>query len=70
MTSGPRLEMVGSQRSVGGFHGVRVSSRVFLVLRWMTLEKVLGVRIERRWLYLAARVLGVGPTRRCLILSS
>jgi hypothetical protein len=40
------------------------------VLRWMTLEKVLGVRIERRWLYLAARVLGVGPTRHCLILSS
>jgi hypothetical protein len=23
----------------------------------------------RRWLYLAAKALGVGPTRRCLILS-
>jgi hypothetical protein len=31
----------------------------------MTLEKVLGVGVVRRWLYLAAKVLGVGPARRC-----
>jgi hypothetical protein len=29
VTSGPRLEMVDSWRSVGGFYGVRVSFRVF-----------------------------------------
>jgi hypothetical protein len=40
-----------------------------LVLRWMTLKKVPGVGIVRRWLYLAAKALGVGPTRRCLVLS-
>jgi hypothetical protein len=30
MTSGSRLEMVGSLRLVGGFHGVQTYSRVFL----------------------------------------
>jgi hypothetical protein len=29
MTSGSKLEMVGSQRSIGGFHSVWVSSGVF-----------------------------------------
>jgi hypothetical protein len=42
---------------------------VFLALRWMTLEKVPGADAVRRGLYLAAKVLGVSPTRRCLILS-
>jgi hypothetical protein len=40
MTGGCRLEMVSSPRSVGGFHGVRAYSRVFLVMRWVMLEKV------------------------------
>jgi hypothetical protein len=42
---------------------------VFLALKWTTLEKVLGVGVVRRWFYLAVKVLGVGPTRCCLILS-
>jgi hypothetical protein len=42
---------------------------VFLALRWMTLEKVLRVSVVRRWLYLAAKALGVGSARRCLALS-
>jgi hypothetical protein len=42
---------------------------VFLVLRWMTLEKVPRAGAVRRWLYLSAKVLGVDPARRCLILS-
>jgi hypothetical protein len=29
VTSGPKLEMVGSWRSVGGFYGIRVRSGVF-----------------------------------------
>jgi hypothetical protein len=45
------------------------ASRVFLALRWMTLEKVLRVSVVRRWLYLAAKALGVGSARRCLALS-
>jgi hypothetical protein len=44
-------------------------SGVFLALRWTTLEKVLGVSVMRRWLYLAAKALGVCPARRCLVLS-
>jgi hypothetical protein len=36
-------EMVGSLRSVGGFHGVRAYSVVFLAMRWMMLENVPGV---------------------------
>jgi hypothetical protein len=28
---GPKLEMVSSYRSVGGFHGVQISSRVFFL---------------------------------------
>jgi hypothetical protein len=35
--------------------GVLLGSRVFLALRWMTLEKVLGVGAVRCWLYLAAK---------------
>jgi hypothetical protein len=35
----------------------------------MTLQKVPGVGAVRRWLYLAAKALGVSPARRCLILS-
>jgi hypothetical protein len=38
---GPRLEKVGSWRSVRGFHDVLIGSREFLMLRWTTLEKVL-----------------------------
>jgi hypothetical protein len=45
------------------------ASRVFLALRWMTLEKVLRVSVVRRWLYLTAKALRVGPARHCLILS-
>jgi hypothetical protein len=33
---------------------------VFLALRWMTLEKVIGVGAMSRWLYLAAMALAVG----------
>jgi hypothetical protein len=33
----------------------------------MTLKKVLGVGDVRRWLYLAAKVLGVSPARCCLV---
>jgi hypothetical protein len=29
--------------------------------------KVLGVGAVRRWLYLIAKALGVGPARRCLV---
>jgi hypothetical protein len=42
MTSGSRLEMVGSPSLIGGFHSVRACSRVFLVMRWTMLEKVSG----------------------------
>jgi hypothetical protein len=35
--------------------GVLLGSQVFLALRWMMLEKVLGVGVERRWLYLASK---------------
>jgi hypothetical protein len=33
------------------------------------LEKVLGVGAMRRWLHFAAKALGVGPARRCLVLA-
>jgi hypothetical protein len=39
---------------------------VFLVLRWTTLEKVIGVGVVP---YLATKVLGVGHVRRCLVSS-
>jgi hypothetical protein len=42
MANGSKLEMVDSPRSVGGFHGVRASSGVFLAMRWMMLQKVPG----------------------------
>jgi hypothetical protein len=38
-------------------------------LRWTTLEKVPGVGTVRHWLYLAAKALGVGRAKRCLVLS-
>jgi hypothetical protein len=54
MTSGPRLEMVGSRRSVGAFMafpsvpgsssylpGALFGSRAFLVLRWSTPRMIL-----------------------------
>jgi hypothetical protein len=70
MTNGLRLQMVSSYRSVGGFHGVLISSRVFsIALRWTTLEKVPRVGAMRRCLYLASKALGVGLARRCLVLS-
>jgi hypothetical protein len=63
MTSGDLL----LRRSV---HRSRLrSSRVLLALRWMMLEMVLGVGVMRRWLYLAAMDLGIGPARCCLVLS-
>jgi hypothetical protein len=34
----------------------------------MTLEKASGVSAVRHWLYLAAKALGVGPARHCLVL--
>jgi hypothetical protein len=40
---------------------------VFSALRWVTLKKVLRVGAMRRYLYLAAKVLGVVPARRCLV---
>jgi transposase len=43
---------------------------VFLVLGWITLEKVLGVGAMRRWLYLAAMALRVSPARRWLYLAA
>jgi hypothetical protein len=42
---------------------------LFLVLRWMTLEKVLKVSVVSFWFYLAANALGVGPARHCVVLS-
>jgi hypothetical protein len=39
------------------------------VLRWMTLEKDLGVGAVRHLLYMAAKAPGVDPARCCLVLS-
>jgi hypothetical protein len=44
MTSGAKTR----EGRFGGFHGVLVDSREFLALRWMMLEKVLGVSALRR----------------------
>jgi hypothetical protein len=57
MTSGFRLEIDGSSRLVGGFHNVWACSRVFLVMRWMILEKVLGVAALWDQLCFAAKFL-------------
>jgi hypothetical protein len=38
-----------------GFHSVLVGSRDFLMLRWVMLEKVLGVSAVRSWPYLVAK---------------
>jgi hypothetical protein len=54
---------------VGGFCGVPIGSREFLTQGWMTLEKVPKVGAVRRWLHLAAKALGLDPTRHCLVLS-
>jgi hypothetical protein len=35
--------------------GILLGSRVFLAVRWMTLEKVPRVGPVRHWLYLAAK---------------
>jgi hypothetical protein len=47
MASGSRFEMVSSPGSVGGFHGVRAYSGVFLVMRWTMLKKV--PRVAALW---------------------
>jgi hypothetical protein len=57
MTSGSRLEMVSSPRSVGGFHNVRACSGVFLAIRWAMLELVLGVTTLRDMLCFTAKFL-------------
>jgi hypothetical protein len=56
MTSGSRHDMVSSLRLVGGFHDVRTCSGVFLVMRWMMLEKVLGVTALRAQLSSKAKL--------------
>jgi hypothetical protein len=38
-----------------GFHDLLVYSGVFLTLRWMMIEKVLGVSAMRSWPYLVAK---------------
>jgi hypothetical protein len=60
MTSGFKLETSIHRGRLGAF-------RVFLVLRWITLKKVPRVGVVRHWLYLAAKVFGVGPARCSLI---
>jgi hypothetical protein len=49
----PRLRRLAHRCWLGAFG-------VFLALRWMTLEKVIGVGAMSRWLYLAAMALAVG----------
>jgi hypothetical protein len=44
LTNGSRLEMVGSPRSIGGFHGVQVCSKVFQSLSLSVLWASLAVR--------------------------
>jgi hypothetical protein len=52
---------VGRFVGVGwGFHGLLISSRVFLALRWMMLEKVFGVGAMRSVPYLLAKPSKVG----------
>jgi hypothetical protein len=41
MTSGSSLEIVGWPRSIEVFHIVRAYSGVFIVMRWLVLQKVL-----------------------------
>jgi hypothetical protein len=55
MTSGAKLEMVGSPRSVGGFQGVLISFREFLTLWKVMLKKILGAGVVRSWPYLIAK---------------
>jgi hypothetical protein len=37
------------------------------VVRWTILEKAPGGGAMRRWLYLAAKALGVCPAKHCLV---
>jgi hypothetical protein len=70
MTSGALvLRKLVHRGRLEGFHCVLVGSREFLMRRWTTLEKVPGVDVVRRWLYLAAKTLEVGPARHCLVSS-
>jgi hypothetical protein len=70
MTSRSRLKMVGSSRSVGGFHGVRACSGVFLAMRWTMLEKVLGVTALSDRLCFTAMFLLWPIWMGCLVLNS
>jgi hypothetical protein len=54
---------------VGGFYGVLIGSKEFLALKWMTLKKGPRGGAVRRWLYLVANALRVGPAKSCLVLS-
>jgi hypothetical protein len=67
MVSGSRLEMVDSSRSVGGFHGVRACSGVFLVMRWTMLKKVPRVAALWDWLCFAAKFLQWPIWMGCLV---
>jgi hypothetical protein len=67
MTSGARLEMVGSPRSVGGFHDVQACSEVLLVMRWTMLKKVPGVTALWDWLCFAAKFLWWPIWTGCLV---
>jgi hypothetical protein len=69
MTSGAQTREGQFVEVSWGFPSILIGSRLFLALRWMTLEKVLGVGAMRHWLYLAAKALGVGPTRHSLVSS-
>jgi hypothetical protein len=50
MIIGPKLEIVDSSSSVGGFHGVRACSGVFSAMRWMMIERIHGVAALWGWL--------------------
>jgi hypothetical protein len=57
MTSGSICEIVGWSRSVGGFHGVRACSGVFLMMRWIVIKKIPRVAAMWGWLCFAAKSL-------------
>jgi hypothetical protein len=48
---------------LGGFHGVLVVSKELLALRWMMLEKVLGVSALRRLAILGRQAFPSGRLR-------
>jgi hypothetical protein len=60
MTSGAQTKEGRFVEIDWGFHGILVGSRVFLLSRWMMLEKVLGISAVRRWFYLATKPPRVG----------